>query len=79
MGYFRNHDPPSDHCAKVEHWHDNASHGVLSCYKAISKQKCRLESPQKNLRLISIKQNLITEESILKRPFQFSAYILSTD
>jgi len=52
MGYFRNHYSLYDHCAKVEHWHDNASHDVLSCYKTISKQKCELEITQNNLRLI---------------------------
>jgi len=51
MGYYRNHDPLYyDHCAKDEH--DNASHDVLSCYKTISKQKCKLQTPQKTLRLI---------------------------
>ena len=79
MGYFTNHDPLYDHCAKVGHWRDNASHDVLSCYETISKQKCQLETPQKTSDSFFIKQKLITEEFILKRPFQVSADILSTD
>jgi hypothetical protein len=55
---------------------------LMMCYHAIKQLQSKNASfkpHRKPSDSFFIKQKLITEESILKRPFQFSADILNTD
>jgi len=55
---------------------------LMMCYHAIKQfqsKNASFKPHRKPSDSFFIKQKLITEESILKRPFQFSADILNTD